>query len=117
MLTLTGSPSVSGHFHTLLGFALVLHVINSFVAVLIYSIFTCTRIPCRYSHCENGSFEVLSLQRTNIHFADTLSVRRQVARIHENMGHPSNCTLVRVLRLGGAKGRFVLAAAAHRLGA
>ena len=22
---------------------------------------TCTRIPCRYSHCEDGSFEVLSL--------------------------------------------------------
>ena len=49
--------------------------------------------------------------------ADTLPVQRQVARIHENMGHPSNRTLIRVLRLGGAKRRFVLAAAKHRCGA
>ena len=32
------------------------------------------------------------------------------------MGHPSNRTLVRVLRLGGAKRRFILAAARHRGG-
>ena len=33
------------------------------------------------------------------------------------MGHPSNRTLVRVLRLGGAKRRFILAAAKHSCGA
>ena len=45
------------------GFRSVLRVVNSIVvAVHIYSILTCTRIPCRDSHCENGSFEVLSLQ-------------------------------------------------------
>ena len=33
------------------------------------------------------------------------------------MGHPSNRTLVRVLRLGGAKRRFILAAARHKCGA
>ena len=40
--------------------------------------------------------------------------RRQISKIHENMGHPSNRTLVRVLRLGGAKRRFILAAAHMR---
>ena len=33
------------------------------------------------------------------------------------MGHPSNRTLVRVLRLGGAKRRFIPAAAKHSCGA
>ena len=33
------------------------------------------------------------------------------------MGHPSNRTLVRVLRLGGAKRRFILAPARHKCGA
>ena len=33
------------------------------------------------------------------------------------MGHPSNRTLVRVLRLGGAKRRLILAAARHKCGA
>ena len=33
------------------------------------------------------------------------------------MGHPSYRTLVRVLRLGGAKRRFILAAARHKCGA
>ena len=49
--------------------------------------------------------------------SETLQTRRQVSKIHENMGHPSNRTLVRVLRLGGAKRRFILAAARHRCGA
>ena len=38
----------------------------NFVAVAIYSILTCTRIPCRVSHCGNGSFEVLSLYRRRL---------------------------------------------------
>ena len=38
-------------------------------------------------------------------------------RYMKNMGHQSNRTLVRVLRLGGAKRRFILAAARHRCGA
>ena len=49
--------------------------------------------------------------------SDSLQTRRQISRIHENMGHPSNRTLVRVLRLGGAKRRFILAAARHSCGA
>ena len=44
---------------------------------------------------------------------ETLQTRRQISKIHENMGHPSNRTLVRVLRLGGAKRRLILAAARH----
>ena len=49
--------------------------------------------------------------------SDSLQTRRQISRIHENMGHPSNRTLVRVLHLGGAKRRFILAAAKHSCGA
>ena len=49
--------------------------------------------------------------------SDSLQTRRQISRIHENMGHPSNRTLVRVSRLGGAKRRFILAAAKHSCGA
>ena len=45
-----------------------------------------------------------------------MQVRRQIARTHENMVHSSNRTLVRVLRLGGARRRFVLAAK-HSCGA
>ena len=37
--------------------------------------------------------------------SESLQTRRQISRIHENMGHPSNRTLVRVFRLGGAKHR------------
>ena len=47
----------------------------------------------------------------------SLQTRRQISRIDENMGHPSNRTLARVLRLGGAKRRFILAAAKHSCGA
>ena len=49
--------------------------------------------------------------------SDSLQTRRQISRIHENMAHPSNRTLVRVLCLGGAKRRFILAAAKHSCGA
>ena len=49
--------------------------------------------------------------------SDSLQTRRQISRIRENMGHPSNRTLVRVLRLGAAKRRFILAAAKHSCGA
>ena len=53
--------------HTLLGFALCsVSSILILVAVTMYSILTCTRIPCRDSHFEHGSFEVLSLQKQNI---------------------------------------------------
>ena len=41
----------------------------------------------------------------------------KTARIHENMEHPSNRTLVWELRLGGVKRRFILAAAKHSCGA
>ena len=46
--------------------------------------------------------------------SETLQTRRQISMIHENMGHPSNRTLVQVLRLGGTKRRFILAAARHK---
>ena len=49
--------------------------------------------------------------------SDSLQTRQQISRIHENMEHPPNRTLVRVLRLGGAKCRFILAAAKHSCGA
>ena len=49
--------------------------------------------------------------------SETLQTRRQISKIHENMGHPSNRTLIRVSRLGGAKNRFILAAAKHSCGA
>ena len=55
-------------------------------------------------------------EETEQSHSDSLQVRRQIARVHENMGHPSNRTLVRILRLGGAKRRFVLAAAKHSCG-
>ena len=48
--------------------------------------------------------------------SDSLQTRRQSSRIHENVGHPSNRTLVRVLRLGGDKRRFSLAAVKHNGG-
>ena len=52
-------PKCFRSLHTLLGFALCfVSSILILVAVTIYSILTCTRIPCRDSHCENGSFEV-----------------------------------------------------------
>ena len=48
--------------------------------------------------------------------AESLQTRRHISKIHESVGHPSNRTLLRVLRQGGAKGRFILAAARHRCG-
>ena len=45
--------------------------------------------------------------------SDALQTRRQISKIHQNMGHPSSRKLVRVLRFGGAKRRFILAAAKH----
>ena len=66
-LTLTCSPSLSGHFTHCLGFALCfVSSMSILVAVTIYSILTCTRIPCRDSHCENGSCEVLSLHSPSV---------------------------------------------------
>ena len=49
--------------------------------------------------------------------SDSLQTRRQISRVHENMGDPSNRTVVRVFRLGGAKRSFILAAAKHSCGA
>ena len=51
-------------FNMLLCLSLCIRVINSLIVnVHTYSFFTCMWIPCRiwrFSHCENGSFEVLS---------------------------------------------------------
>ena len=44
-------------------------------------------------------------------------VIKKVMKIHENMGHPSNKTLIRVLTHGKAKRRYVLAAARLECGA
>ena len=61
----------------IVGFRSVLRVVNSIVvAVTIYSNFTCTRIPCRDSHCENGPPEVLSL-----HSPSVAADRRQLSTI------------------------------------
>ena len=62
---------------------------------------------------ENTTPEDDQEDETEQPLSDSLQTRRQISRIHENMGHPSNRTLVRVLRLGGAKRRFILAAAKH----
>ena len=56
-------------------------------------------------------------EETEQSLSDSLQTRRQISKIHENMGHPSNRMLVRVFRLGGAKRRFILAAAKHSCGA
>ena len=48
--------------------------------------------------------------------SDSLQTRRQISRIHENREHPSNRTLLQVLRLVGAKRRFILTAAKHSCG-
>ena len=58
-------PKCFRSFHTLLGSALVLRVVNfnSCRCNHFTQSLTCTRIPCRDSHCENGSFEVLSSQK------------------------------------------------------
>ena len=53
-LTLTSSPSVSGHFtHCWVSLCTSCHQFN-FVAVTIYSILTCTRIPCRVHTAKTG---------------------------------------------------------------
>ena len=46
--------------------------------------------------------------------SETLQTRRQISKIHENVRHPPDRTLVRVLRLGEAKRRFILAVTRHR---
>ena len=54
-------------FHTLLGFAL--YFVSSIQLLSLYQFIqflTCTRIPCRDSHCENGTFEVLSLHTPSV---------------------------------------------------
>ena len=66
---------------------------------------------------ENTTPEDDQEDETEQSLSDSLQIRRQISRIHENMGHPSNRTLARVLRLGGAKRRFILAAAKHCCGA
>ena len=56
-------PKCVRSLHTLLGFAL--YFVSTIQLLSLYpfiQFLTCTRIPGRDSHCENGSFEVLSLQ-------------------------------------------------------
>ena len=62
--TLTSSTTCFRSLHTLLEFSFCASCPQfNFVAVPIFIQFlTCTRIPCRDSHCENGSSEVLSSQ-------------------------------------------------------
>ena len=64
----------------IVGFRSVLQIVNSiFVAVTIYSILICTRIPCRDSHCENGSFEVLSLHTPSV-AADPIATKKKTIK-------------------------------------
>ena len=62
-------PKCFKSHHTLLGFALYfMSSILILVAVTIYSILTCTRIPWRDSHCENGFFRCcLYIIRSKLH--------------------------------------------------
>ena len=60
-------PSVSSHItHRWVSLCTSCRQFEFFVAVTIYSILTCTRIPCRDSNCENGSFEVFSLHTPSV---------------------------------------------------
>ena len=60
-------PKCFRSLHTLLGFSICTScrqfnlLLYQFIPFL-----TCTRIPCRDSHCENGSFEVLSLHPPSV---------------------------------------------------
>ena len=61
-------PKCFRSLHTLLGFAL--YFVSSIQLLSLYpfiQFLTCTRIHCRDSHCENGSFEVLSLHHEEDH--------------------------------------------------
>ena len=60
-------PKCFRSLHTLLGFAL--YFVSSIQVLSLYpcvQFLTCTRIPCRDSHCENWSFEVLSLHPPSV---------------------------------------------------
>ena len=53
--------------HTLLGFALYsVSSIQICRCTHLFNFLNCTRIPCRDSHCENVSFEVLSLHTPSV---------------------------------------------------
>ena len=80
---------------------------------LFYSHRTGTR--CRRAPSRNNTPEDDQEDETEQFLSESLQTRRQISKIHENMGHPSNRTWVRVLRLGGAK--RILAAAKHSCGA
>ena len=61
--TLTCSPSVSAHFtHCWVSLCASCRQFNCCRCNHFAQLLTCTRTPCRDSHCANGSFEVLSLQ-------------------------------------------------------
>ena len=82
-------------FHTLLGFALYfMSSILLIVVVTIHSILTCTRIPCRDSHCENWSFEVLSFHPCRSQQTAVSCKRSNSNRIENN-----NKKFVNVVRL------------------
>ena len=65
-------------------------------------------IPQRRLH-----LKTIRTKRKESPLADTLPVRSQGARIHWNMGHPSNRTLIRVLRFGGAQLRSIVVVVGH----
>ena len=78
-------PKCFKSLHTLLGFALYfLSSILIIVAVITHSILTCTRIPCRDSHCVHGSFEVLSLHPPSV-AADRRQL--QTIQLQQNREH------------------------------
>ena len=57
-------PKCLRSLHTLLGFSLYSSCRQFNLSLYHFIQFlTCTRIPCRDSHCENGSFEVLSFTK------------------------------------------------------
>ena len=50
---------------------------------------------------ENTTAQDDQEDETEQSLSESLQTRRQISKIHENIGQPSNRTLVRVLRLGG----------------
>ena len=88
-------PKCVRSLHTLLGFAL--YFVPSIQLLSLYQFIkflTCTRIPCRDSHCENGSLEVLSLHSRRLQ-QTAVSCKRSNCNKKEN-----NKKIVKVARLG-----------------
>ena len=93
-LTLTCSPNVSGHFtHCWVSLCTSCRQFNCCRCTKFVQFLTCTRIPCRDSHCENGSSEVLCFHPRQLQ-QTAVSCKRSNCNKIEN-----NKKIVKVARL------------------